>query len=258
MRNIVKWFSQILLLIAAFLSGSYSLIDFLHLQVKPNEFHVFWWTLFGEKTVVEFRVRFYVSVIALVAIIVMDILDVYLPARKVKDIRKNYMNLKADLFKEKIKSKDLRISIWYLRRPWYWPFWKTFKLDWKTGFAAPSDKDLKVRLATWQGVSGLAFRLREPKTLPSVISINSLSWPEKWLLMNEHRMAHWQLKKVEAVTGLISIPMLMVRENKPDKAVGVINVDSVTDAGAKHISENFKDLAAFYLDQGKALALLDF
>jgi hypothetical protein len=55
-------------------------------------------------------------------------------------------------------------------------------------------------------------------------------------------MAHWQLKKVAAVTGLISVPMLVVRENRPDKAVGVINVDSITEPGAKHISENFVDL----------------
>jgi hypothetical protein len=169
MRNIIKWSSQLLLLIAACLSGAYSLIDFLGLQVSANELHVFFWTLHGDKELIEFRVRLYCSVLALALIVVMDILDIYLPARKIKDIRKNYMNLKADLFKEKIKSKDLRISIWYLRRPWYWPFWKTFKLDWKTGFAAPIDKDLKVRLALWQGVSGLAFRSREPKILSSVI-----------------------------------------------------------------------------------------
>jgi hypothetical protein len=258
MRNIVKWLSQLLLLIAAFLSGTYSLIDFLGLEVSANQLRFFGWTLHGDKQHIEFHLRLYCSVLALALVVVMDILDIYLPARKMKDTRKNYMGLKGDLFKEKIKSKDLRISIWYLRRPWYWPLWKTFKLDWKTGFAAPIDKDLKVRLAPWQGVSGLAFRSREPKILPSTISINSLNWPEKWLLMNEHRMAHWQLEKVAAVTGLISIPMLVVRENKPDKAVGVINVDSVTEAGAKYIAENSLDLGAFFLDQGKALALLDF
>jgi hypothetical protein len=211
----------------------------------------------GNKIHVELGIRLVLSGCAIALLIATDAFDIFIPRRVLRNVRDNYLALESPEWKAGLAGAEIRISIWYARRLWYWPFWKVFKLAWSTGFSPPYDADLTLTLAAWQGISGQAYRSRERVSLGSP-DVGGMTRGQKWLLLNRFRMTAWQLKKTDHIKGLISIPMLLDQgSTKPQKAVGVINLDSWTDGGAGQLQRNKLDLEQFFVKQAKTLAILD-
>lgn len=258
MRLIAKWIAQILTAAAACLSGTWTLVDIFHIQVAPNLFSIFGLNFNGEKIHVELGIRIILSGSAILLLIATDAFDIFIPRRVLRNARDSYLAVESPEWQAELAPAEIRISIWYARRLWYWPFWKVFILAWSSGYLPPHDADLALTLAAWQGISGQAYRSRERVSLGSP-NVSSFTASEKWLLMNRFRMTVWQLRKTDHIKGLLSVPMLLDRgRTKPQKAVGVINLDSLTDAGAGRLERNKLDLAKFFVKQGKILAILDF
>jgi hypothetical protein len=257
MRLIAKWISQGLMVIAACVTGDWSLVDAFHLMHDDGSFHLFGMTLQGPKSHIELGLRLFISVCAVALIAATDLWDVYLPRRKLDDFRTEYLKLRSEDWKKELADAEIRLSIWYAKRPWYWPFWKVFYLAWSDGFDPPrADRDKKMRLASWQGISGQAYRSRETVSL-SPLKYESFGWFAKWLMLNSFRMTASQLARTRDIKALLSTPMLLKNDpTKTSKAAGVINLDSLTDKGAKHLMANVDSLSKFFSEQGKVLAHL--
>jgi hypothetical protein len=257
MRHLIKWLSQILAIIAACLSGHYSLIDFLGMQ-KGNHVQLGPWIPSGSKEQVELELKIAILLSALILSAIIDLVDYYWPQKKISEVRKKYLKLMSDEFKSKIAQTELRISICYAKRGWFWPFWKTFDIVWCEGYAPGQDKEKTLRLATWQGVSGLAFRSCAPSRLEQRVTLSVLSWPRKWLLLNDYRMTYWQIKKAGNIVDFFSIPMVEKGEDgKLDRSSGVVNIGTITSKGARELDLNRQALQDYFLDKGKTLALFN-
>ena len=117
MRLIAKWISQVLTVIAACVAGDWSLVDAFHLMHDDGSFHLFGMTLQGPKNHVELGLRLFISVCAIALIAATDVWDVYVPRRKLNEFRTEYLKLRAEEWKTKIANAEIRLSIWYAKRP---------------------------------------------------------------------------------------------------------------------------------------------
>ena len=255
-RLIVKLSSQGLLVLAALLSGTWSLLDALHLVQSDGTVQVMG-IVIGPKEPTELTLRFVLSIGALVSIAATDIWDICVPRKKLSDFRKQYLDYQIKQWRAQL-TNDIRVSVLYARRRWYWPFYKVFEWAWNNGFEPPNHGDANLKVACWQGVSGFAFSKGKSKSAYYGGSFD-LTWSKRYLLRNRYSMTWRQISKTEGLRGIISVPLLRrgPGNSASYKPVGVINLDTRTAPGAELLQKHEKELAAFFLDAGSVLASLD-
>ncbi|HET8783889.1 MAG TPA: hypothetical protein VFM63_15855, partial [Pyrinomonadaceae bacterium] len=78
------------------------------------------------------------------------------------------------------------------------------------------------------------------------------------LRKNEFHLWPWQLKDTAALKYILCIPMFKTTkgESKSFQCVGVITLDTVSDAGAAFLKQNRYRLIEYFLDKGKVIACL--
>ena len=185
-----------------------------------------------------------------------DIYDYYLPQRDFKKFRKLYLDEKKEEWRTQL-NKDIRINIMHANRYWFFPFLRFFQWTWSDGYNPPAHKDVNLLLTEFQGVCGLAFRSEEPKL---VTSLPTPDWiHQKWLLLNQFHLSKRQLSKTKAVKAVLSVPIFYSPSEGTSptwKAIGVINLDTLTDDGSKFLEHNRQKLVDYFDQFGKMLACL--
>jgi len=217
MRYIAKWLSQIVLVLSALMAGEWSLLNLMDL-VKPDgtvdlgPFH-------GPKAHVELLVRFLLVISAVALIVVADVVDIYLPRRELRRFGSAYLAGQSQVWRESLfKERKIRVGVMYIRRRWYWPFWKVFRWAWSYGFEPPyGHHDVNMRLACWQGVVGQAFETQVPKIAFFTGPVAPMSFMEKWCFQNQFHFSAFQLHRTRFVKGIISIPIM--RKGQGDSPV---------------------------------------
>jgi hypothetical protein len=256
MRLIVKLCSQGLLVLAALLSSSWSLLDTLHL-VRSDGTVQMMGLITGTKASVELRLRVILSIGALLSIAATDLWDIYMPRKKLSDFRKEYLAQQVKTWRDQL-GNEIRVSVLYARRRWYWPFWKVFEWSWNDGFKPPNHQDVNLGLACWQGVSGRAFKDNITKSA-YYSELGAPNFREKYLFGNAYRLTFRQIKKTKGLKGIVSIPLLSRGQGDSPtyKSVGVINLDTRTDSGAELLKKNQVALANYFAEAGLLLGLLN-
>jgi|ERR1700733_3812501 len=257
-RLIVKLSSQVLLIIAALASGAWSIFDAIHAVNSDGRVHLFGLDM-GPKEPAEWTLRLILSIGAVVSIAATDVWDIVLPSKKLQDFRKEFLDHQVKGWRPHL-GNDIRVSVLYARRRWYFPLWRVFEWAWSSGYDPPNNnKDVNLKLTCRQGVSGAAFRARNAKSA-YYDTDPELSFAERFLLLNKYHMTYSQLKKMKGLRGIISVPLLKRygKEASPQyKSVGVINFDTRTQDGAELLKKNEQALAVFFTDAGFLLAMLD-
>jgi hypothetical protein len=182
------------------------------------------------------------------------------PRVQAKTFAFNYVGNLFDKFAKSIDSNgvrmggDIRVNVLFVK---LCRFLLLRRFTWfaNRGFIG-GQKDNDLWMLTWQGLCGKAFR--SENTLATDLRHTRLSdrwWPcpgNLWLFP-------WQREKTRHLKAILSIPIF--RTTKSDamtrhKAVGVINIDAVSDRGAEWLLKNAKVLEAFFGDRGTTLVWL--
>jgi hypothetical protein len=261
----LRYGSQFLLVFAPLITAQWSLLnllgrsDFLptdHLQLSFLGLI----SLDGRKEQVELQLRLILSGLALVAIMAHDLVDSYLPSRSLLEFRKEYLKQHGEEWRKRL-GPGIRINIMYARRCWCFLFiWRRFEWSWNSGFDPPKGHhDANLWLTEFQGVCGKALRAGKPQRAFFLEGDPpNLKWHQRYLLCNQFRLWPRQLKKTVGLKGILSIPMfLRIGDESPSHMpVGVINVDSVEEEGARTLQENEEALATYFIEFGMILARL--
>lgn len=207
-----------------------------------------------ERSTIE---RFVAAIFASVSIMVMTVYESIMhlwPRTQVRNFAEAYVKNALDDFEEEIAESglrmatDLRVNVLFAR-------WHRFVWFANRGFTG-CHHDNNLWILRWFGLSGNA--LKEKNTIAVDLRGRTPSggrWPRRenlWLFS-------WQARKTRHLKAVVSIPIF--KETKKGamthhKAVGVINVDAVSDAGAEWILSNGPALEAFFGDRGTALVWL--
>jgi hypothetical protein len=135
-------------------------------QVLVN--FLFFIPLSGEKQQVEMKLRIIASLVGLVLLITYEIVDTVVPRRDLREFRTAYLGQQKEEWRNDPDNKipdDVRINIMHVRRPWYTLFMGKFYWTWNDGFIPPQQKDANMKLLTFQGVAGSAFKAKKPKAV---------------------------------------------------------------------------------------------
>jgi hypothetical protein len=260
MRYIAKWLSQLLLVLSALLVGEWSLFNLFSLVGSDGQVHIGF--ISGPKAQVELKVRLLVVVFAVILNTAAEIIDVYLPRKELREFRAEYLNAQCETWRDEIFKKipGIRVNALYVRRRWYWPFWRVFDWAWSNGFEPPHGHlDANMPLACWQGISGQALKTKVAKSVFFVSAAAPPSFRESWLLGNSFRFTNFQIERTRNITGIISIPMLRKgRAASPSyKAIGVFTIDACTPAASQFLIQNEVALVEYFFRIGKLLGSLD-
>jgi hypothetical protein len=254
---------QLLTILAPLFTMQWSLLD--RLGYGPdasNMVQVSAWgypVLFGPKPEVEFTVRAFISAAGLALFFIYEAVEFYIPRRNLTAFRKAYLAEAAPEWRKQL-SDDIRINLMFGRRPWWgaWAF-SYFQWTWSDGFK-PHDRDVNMPLlaSPWQGVCGMAYKTKRPQSVYFDSAPGQLSFQEKWLLRNSFRLWGPQISRTRELRGVISIPIVLATEGlSPQyKAVGVLNLDTCSESGAKLLKENENALAEYFHRLGKILGAL--
>jgi len=229
----------------------------------------------GPKEEVEFKLRVIVTFCGLVMVLGSEIFDYYLPKRDFHEFRDLYLENEARKNWRKQLRADVRINILHAYRlgRFLWMI-RVFRWTWNDGFRPPHGHfDVNLGLTTFQGVCGKAFRTKtpifvdfreEPPTARDRTYQNWIpfrwSWFQlrSWPPFNQFHLWPWQLSKCKNLKGVLSVPILKKSKGNSPKwrAVGVINLDSVTDEGTEFLKTHRNKLTVYFVDYGKILASL--
>jgi hypothetical protein len=220
--------------------------------------HLWFLHLTGPKQAIELKLRLLVSSVALVGVFAAEIFDLYLPDRRRREFRAEYFAEKQREWQEELGT-DVRINVMFARRPWFFPFFRVFRWGWRSDNYAPPEGhfDANLFLTEWQGVCGLALRAREAKfidfrSFPAVVYKGRQRWPP-W---NQFHLWPSQLHKTAKLRYVLSIPIMRQQPSGSWHAEGVINLDSITDAGATVLDRNKTRLIEYFVKSGKILTCL--
>jgi hypothetical protein len=227
----------------------------------PQDVHlaVFGMTFVGTKEQLELKFRAWVSAVALALVFAVEITDVYLPRARMLEFRKAYLDAERATWRE-VLSPDIRLNIMHARRSPVFLFYRVFDWTWNDGFDPPRHQDANLFLTEFQGVCGLTLR-SERAFLADLRAAGQMSFAERWFLRNRFRLFKWQLDKTRNTKAVLSVPMFVERkagsaEAKKWRAVGVINLDTDTDAGAALLQDRQDDLVTYFGRVGKVVAKL--
>jgi hypothetical protein len=189
----------------------------------------------------------------------MDVFDLFIPHVSVARFRDDYLRAQLAIWEKNFDAKGIRFNIMYVRRRWFWLFFRFFQWDANLGFDPANEwhHDLKLWLHVKQGVCGRAFstnRIVFAET--DNTSIKWRPWPQ-----GPYRLWSWQIKKVQTVgvKAILSIPMwrtIGTTNNPHYQPVGVINIDATTAEAAVLLKKNKERISSYFADEGKLLAFL--
>lgn len=211
----------------------------------------------GNKTKAELVSHLCVSFFVISLVLVYEYYDLYVPVNNLRKFREWYLPILLDECEEKF-GKNIRINILIAERLWFFPFIKIFR--WKCGCgyktAEADHPDQKLKFTTWQGVSGVVYRCKEPKFIDfTEIDLQSLSkfdWcvqvarvvrgifykapKEGHNLSTQHIQKNklwflpWQLSQINGVKAILSVPIMKENTKGTWCPLGVINLDTVEDS----------------------------
>jgi hypothetical protein len=261
-RALLRYGCQALLVLGPVFTLNWSLLNLLGLSNKrPTDIvslHLWLWQLTGPKQTVELKLRLIVSTIALVGVFTAEIFDLYLPDRQRRQFRAEYFAEKQGEWQKKL-GQDVRINIMFAHRLWFFPFLRVFRWGWRSDNYSPPEGhfDANILLTEWQGVCGLAFRARDAKFIDFRNSPTPvLRWWQRWPPWNRFHLWPSQLRKTAKLRYVVSIPIMKEKANGSWTAVGVINLDSISDSGADVLDKNRNKLIEYFVKSGKILAFL--
>jgi hypothetical protein len=165
-RSFGKLVSQALLLLAPMLTVGWS---FLNLLGYPGDAHypttvnLLFFPLVGEKEQVEMQLRVIASLVGFGLLVAYEVLDTFLPRRDLAAFRTAYLKQEKEEWRKDPTNQippEVRINIMHVRHPWYTLFFGRFYWTWSDGFVPPHHQDANLRLTTYQGVAGTAFRTK--------------------------------------------------------------------------------------------------
>lgn len=274
-RIVTKLVTQGLLLLGPIITLNWSILSLLGYGQDVNLNFLFF-GIAGPKEQVEFKLRVFVTAFGLLLVFGSEIFEYYLPKRDFRDFRNLYLENEAKTWRETLRA-DIRINILHVYRPgrylWLIP---VFRWTWNDGFRPPNGHfDVNLYFTTLQGVCGRAYRsekavfvdFREEVRPPRARSYQK--WPpfrwqwfqlRNWPPFNPFHLWPWQLTKCGALKGVLSVPIL--KEIKRGglsadwRAVGVLNLDSMTDEGTEFLKKYRNQLSEYFVDYGKILASL--
>jgi hypothetical protein len=258
-RALIRYGAQLALLMAPMFIANWSLLDQWGLIVHDTGgFRLTGvGTLFqsGTKEQLELRAAASLTLFAFVLVAAAEAVDLYFPKRRLEEFRSLYLDDERKRWVKKLGS-GFRLNVMYAKRCWYLA-WLSRRLHWgwSYGYRLPHQqyRDEGVKFHTsWllcQGVCGLAYRRREPQ-LADLRSVQPTGWHRFWF--NPFRLSPWHLAKTAGVKAVLSIPIL----EDDGRAVGVLNVDTQTDAGVSILQKNESALVDFFGQKGKLLAEL--
>jgi hypothetical protein len=163
--------------------------------------------------------------------------DLYVAQLKGRDFRAEYMKEVTKPIADRI-GKDLRFNVMYARRRWYF-LWLARDFEWdeeQLGFTPGRFHfDQKLWLTEWQGVCGQALRKESVAfaELPGASQPHWLPW------RNPYGLFRGQVLATTHVRAVLSVPMLLKRKGMQPLAVGVINVDAVSDDGVDFLADEY-------------------
>jgi hypothetical protein len=195
--------------------------------------------------------RSVVSVGLFTALFVFEARDAYTTGVGVDEFLRDYVRALDLGIPSEHWGRDLRLNAMYLRRSW-WSFFllPVFEIRGRKGFDAPGVvfADEQLTLLAWQGVAGRA-RLGEPQYVLNPSGRRTWRiWENFWLLPS-------QVSRTAKVRAVLSVPM--VREARGRRhVIGVLNLDAVSQAGARYIDRNQRQLTLALASFGKLLACL--
>lgn len=261
LRLIFRYGLQFVLVMSPLLTMGFSLLNLIgHSAAGPTDVvRVLFLT--GPKQEVELRLRIYLTVVALIGSLTFEAIDLYLPSRSLLRFRKHYLEEQNKKWRSKL-IPDVRINIMYARRRWYflWLFVKVFEWTWNDGFAPPNEHvDANLWICEFQGVCGKAFRTMKPQSIYfKAGAADNLPVSQRWLFRNDFRLSGWQLRRTSHLRAIISIPILEQSDDlSPSyKSVGVINLDTSSEAGSTKLRDNEEELTEYFMRFGKILAAL--
>ncbi|HKO44093.1 MAG TPA: hypothetical protein VJU84_12525 [Pyrinomonadaceae bacterium] len=257
---IVRQFSQLLLLASPVLTLHWSLLDWLGYgtgTTAPVSIDLFVIVLSGPKEVVELKIRVLLILVGCCLVLLLDVLDHYLPKRDFDSFRALYLDELKQEWREFL-GEEIRINVLHARRRWFFPLIRIFYWTWNDGFAQ-THLDGNLFLTTWQGVAGETFRRRRPLLVDFRESKNQiLRFYERWLPFNQFHLWPRQISKTKELCCILSIPMFISSQKLSPKwrPVGVINLDTLSDAGADFLVSNQEELSKYFMDYGKIIAYL--
>jgi hypothetical protein len=258
-RLFVRYGLQAALVLAPLLTMGFSLLNLIgHSAAGPTD-PVQVLFLSGPKQEVELQLRVLITVAALACTLMFEAVDLYLPSRSLLRFRKHYLEEQNKEWRSKLID-DVRINIMYARRRWYflWLFVKAFDWTWNDGFAHPNEHiDANLWMCEFQGLCGRAFRTGKPQSV-YFDGGQPMTFRDTWLFGNAFRLSGWQLRRTAHLKAVISVPILDQSDDlSPSyKSVGVINLDTSTDAGATKLRDNEEALTEYFMRLGKILAAL--
>ena len=259
-KLLFRQLSALLFLVAPIVTLNWSILNLLGYAAGPTDpvnVNLFLIELTGPKQEVEFKIRGVIILLGFTLGFLYELYDRYFPERRFYQFRSFYLNTIKTKWRQDL-IPDVRISIQHAKRRWFFPFCKVLSWTWNDGFA-PNDRDVNLWLTSWQGVSGLALKQRQPLLVDfRGIRGKKLKFHEKWFLLNQFKLWPLQLTKTKEVKCILSIPLFIsTGELSPRwKSVGVLNLDTTSDIGAEFLIAYSQKLSDQFADQGKIVAYL--
>jgi hypothetical protein len=145
-------------------------------------------------------------------------------------------------------GRDVRVNVMILR------WWLVFRWFANKGFVG-GHRDDSLVLLRFQGICGHAFRHEKLVA----VDFRTAARPSRWKPWHNFWLWPWQCTNTGHLTAIVSIPIF--REAKDGamtrhRAVGVVNIDAVSDAGADWILKEKEALKNFFGPSGMVIAHL--
>lgn len=215
----------------------------------------------------ELIVRAVIGIVALGLVFLIELFSFYKPREAVQKFGANYFrDIVMTGFKDELASSgapvrvgsDIRVNVMFATRGLL--LLRRFRWFANDGFdpnTGGKHEDANMWLGAWQGVCGKA--LRDGKLL--AVDLRKVPAPELWdgLGLTGFRMFWWQTRRTAGVKAILSVPLFKEASPPPAcrwVAVGIVNVDAVSEGGAEWLLENTDDVAQYFRAHGTVLALL--
>ncbi|HZR25537.1 MAG TPA: hypothetical protein VFA59_18215 [Vicinamibacterales bacterium] len=261
---VLRYGAPVILAFTPLLTAQYSLLDVLGYHADGNgelavtliPYHHMV-QLAGPKAAVEMQLRFLLTMLGVGVLLLQGYFDAFKPSRTLRTFRQDYLEQisKSDWRKKQHIPKSVRINVMYRRFWWVLPIFY-FDFVWQDGFDA-ADRDGSLKLFFFQGVCGRAYRAKNAVFIDMRTQRRPEGFRERWLLGNQFHLWRWQIRKTNNIKAILSIPMLErygTKGKEKFRCVGLINLDSNTDAGADHLAGHVKDLSVFFAKYGTLIA----
>jgi hypothetical protein len=185
-----------------------------------------------------------VALSLLVILLVVDLTEHAVPRLRAQRVRDEYLD---EIIKEHFRRgrKHLRFNVMMAKRRWYF-LWLARAFHWTASknFDPGQHHDARLWLGAWQGVAGRALA-EEEVLFVDFRKQNSTAPPSWWPWNNPFKLTRWQIERTKNLVAILSVPILMRRGttgNESYVAVGVFNIDAVSEEGANWLASKWPEL----------------